>query len=123
MHERSLVQSLLTQVEQLRQEHDAVTVDAITVEIGPLSGVESELMRQAFNELAPNHFLNSPLLHIDAIPLRIRCRSCGLESSVTGLSLKCPECTSIRVHIIRGDEIRLIDVELQVPLATEEEPS
>lgn len=116
MHERSLVQSLLTQVEQLCQQHDALSVETITVEIGPLSGVESELVRLAFDELVSEYFDNSPQLHIDTIRLRLRCRSCGRESSVDGVSLKCPECASVRVHIVRGDQIRLIDVAMQVPV-------
>jgi len=121
MHERSLVHSLLTQVKQLSNQHDAETVDSVTVEIGPLSGVEAELVREAFDELAAEHFTNCPLLHIDLVPLQIRCRSCGRESSVSELSLKCPECASSRVHIVRGDEFRLIDVAMQVPVTTDGE--
>jgi len=104
------------QVEQLRTEHDALAVDAVTVELGPLSGVEAELVREAFNQLAADQFTTCPLLHIDTIPLQIRCQSCGRESSVAGLSLKCPECASSRVRILRGDEFRLIDVAMQVPV-------
>ncbi len=116
MHERSLVHSLLKQVKQFSDQHEAESVDAVTVEIGPLSGVEAELVREAFEELASEHFTSCPLLHIDAVPLQVRCRSCGRASSVSGMSLKCPECASSRVHIIRGDEFRLIDVAMQVPV-------
>lgn len=116
MHERSLVQSLLTQVEQLRRKHGGVAVDSICVEIGPLSGVEPELVRSAFDELAAGRFERCPTLQLDMIPLQIRCRSCGRESSVAGLDLRCPECASVRVHVVRGDEMRLIDVGMQVPV-------
>ncbi len=121
MHERSLVQSLLMQVERLRAEHDAVAVDMVKVEIGPLSGVEPQLVQQAFDELVTERFSPVPSLEIRMVPLQIRCRSCGRESSVRGLSLKCPECASSRVHVVRGDEFRLIDVDLQVPVGLEGE--
>ncbi len=113
--------SLLKQVKQLCGQHEAVAVDAVTVEIGPLSGVEAQLVREAFEELAEIQFTNCPLLQINDVPLQIRCRSCGRHSSVAGISLRCPECASSRVQIIRGDEFRLIDVAMQVPVAIEGE--
>ena len=64
MHEHSLVRSLLDQVEQLRRENGAVSVDVVTVEIGPLSGVEPDLIHSAFEQLAPLCFQPFPrLLH------------------------------------------------------------
>lgn len=119
MHERSLVRSLLTQVEQLQTQNGAVAVDTVHVEIGPLSGVEPVLLAGAFEELAGDVFEPQPTLQIDTVPLQIRCRSCGRESSVGGLTLRCPECASSRVHVVRGDELRLIDVGLQVPVTSE----
>ena len=51
MHEESLVRSLLHQVEDLAQQHHATEVEDIEVEIGPLSGVEPLLVREAFERL------------------------------------------------------------------------
>ena len=47
MHEESLVRSLLEQVRRLVREHAAETVERIEVEVGPLSGVELDLLRSA----------------------------------------------------------------------------
>ena len=114
MHEKSLVKSLLTQVEQLRVDNHATYVDRVTVEVGPLSGVEPELIRSAFDEVASEQFEVAPVLDIRLIQLQIRCRSCLHEASVEGLTLQCPECKSSKVQVIRGDEFRLIDVSIQV---------
>ncbi len=116
MHEKSLVQSLLKQVEQIRVENGGQSVDQITVEIGPLSGVESELIECAFRELAPQFFSAPPVLNLQNVPLQLRCRSCDLESAVDGLTLQCPNCLSNQVCIIRGDEFRLVDVSMQIPV-------
>lgn len=116
MHEKSLVQSLLTQVEQLRVQNDATTVDRVTVEIGPLSGVEPDLVQTAFDEVAPERFASPPMLDIRLVRMQIRCRTCRHEAAVEGVTLKCPECESTKVQIIRGDEFRLIDVSMQVPV-------
>jgi len=119
MHETSLVKSLLKQVEQIMVEHEAISVDSISVEIGPLSGVEAELVRDAFSQLLPTAKLGLPQLQIDEIALQIRCRECGTDSAVDGLTLQCPSCQSRQIQILRGDEFRLIDVSLQVPVSSQ----
>ena len=116
MHETSLVRSLLTQVEQIMIQHEATSVDSVTVEIGPLSGVEGDLVQAAFLQLSPT-VPGMPQLVIREIGLQILCRDCEVESAVAGLTLQCPICRSPRVQILRGDEFRLIDVSIQVPVA------
>ena len=117
MHERSLVRSLLTQVEELRTQHNAVSIDRVTVEIGPLSGVEALLVDEAFQQLAPLRFGNTPQLLINIVPLQVRCLSCGLESTLQDLKIQCTDCGSVRVHITHGDEFRLIDVDMQLSVS------
>ncbi len=119
MHEKSLVQSLLRQVEAIMREHQAVRVQTVTVEIGPLSGVESLLVEDAFSELVLTSQIGRPSLNVQVVDLTIRCRNCEQESSTPGLTLKCQLCGSNKVQIIRGDEFRLMDVSLQVPAKSE----
>lgn len=114
MHEQSLVRSLLKQVDQLRIDNDAISVGMVTVELGPLSGVEPELIAVAFRELVSDYFDEQPTLNIRLVPLQVRCRSCRHESAVENITLECPECSSTKVQIIRGDEFRLLDVSMQV---------
>lgn len=120
MHEKSLVRSLLKQVEHIRKQNKAVSVDRITVEIGPLSGAEAELVQSAFDELAPQQFADRPVLDIQNVKLQIRCRECLQESAISGITFHCPDCQSSRVQVVRGDEFRLIDVSMQVPAAAGE---
>ena len=51
MHEESLIRSLLRQVDQLKQIHQGLEVEEIEVEVGPLSGVEPLLLKDAFERL------------------------------------------------------------------------
>jgi hydrogenase nickel incorporation protein HypA/HybF len=73
-------------------------------------------VQSAFNELAPEQFDAPLVLDIRLIRMQIRCRSCRHVAAVEGITLKCPECGSSKVQIIRGDEFRLIDVSMQVPV-------
>jgi len=101
------------------REHHAVSVQAVTVEIGPLSGVESLLVEDAFSESLLTSQIGRPSLNIQIVDLTIRCRDCEQESSSPGLTLKCQLCGSNKVRITHGDEFRLMDVSLQVHAKSE----
>ena len=49
MHELSVCQGLLRQVEKVAAEHDARAVDRILLRVGALSGVEPDLLSHAFD--------------------------------------------------------------------------
>ncbi|MCA9080324.1 MAG: hydrogenase maturation nickel metallochaperone HypA [Planctomycetaceae bacterium] len=127
MHEQSLVRSLLTQVEQLRIEHGADVVTRVEVEIGPLSGVEPLLVREAFELLVAaeqdanaNSQLRPDLeLVIHTVPLGCRCRECGSEWSADSCRFVCDHCRSNSVQVISGDEFRLKNITVRMPQQAE----
>ena len=127
MHEASLVESLLDQVAQCVQrtfalqhaylfqgEHAAELsqVVRIEVELGPLSGVEPELMRLAFERLAPPFGLSHAALVLDWVPLTTRCVDCGVAAEHTTAVFHCPACGGSRVSVERGDAVILKNIEL-----------
>lgn len=107
MHERSLVKTLLKQADQIARENDAANVAEVSVEIGPLSGVEVELVKTAFEELSP-----SSKLKVIEVPLTVRCTRCHAESDLTDFVFRCDSCGSGEVKVISGDEFRLISLTL-----------
>ena len=77
MHEESLMRSLLKQVEQLAQQHQAISVEEIEVEIGPLSGVEPLLLSSAFDRLKDDApICANAVLEIKTVDLLVKCRDC-----------------------------------------------
>lgn len=113
MHEMSLVRALLTQVDRIVDEHSARGAAGIEVEIGPLSGVEIELVRSAFDQLVTSSHSKDAILSIKKAPLVIECRSCGRESELSQFVFRCSECESGRVRVVRGDEFRLLSVTVE----------
>jgi hydrogenase nickel incorporation protein HypA/HybF len=105
MHERSLVKTLLRHVNQVAAENHACNVLDVTVQIGPLSGVEVGLVESAFNELA-----NTIKLNIVETALVIECLECNRVSELPGFFFRCPGCDSGRVQVISGDEFRLVSL-------------
>ena len=69
MHELAICQALMEQVERIAEEERADQVLSIHLAIGPLSGVESRLLEQAFsvaraNRPRPDSISLSPLKKI-----------------------------------------------------------
>jgi hydrogenase nickel incorporation protein HypA/HybF len=112
MHEISLVRSLLSQVQTLVTDNNADSAEKIVVDIGPLSGVEIELVKSAFVQLAGENGQPGAELIVHEVPLVVRCRDCDLESELSNFVFRCHKCNSGSVQVIRGDEFRLVSVTL-----------
>lgn len=110
MHEVSLVRSLLEQVDRIVAEQGGRAAVEVRVEIGPLSGVEPLLVKEAFTQLA-----GDGTLIIDEVTLTARCDSCHTEFELESFRFVCPHCDSRETHIVRGDAFRLMSVTVDVP--------
>ncbi len=113
MHELSVCESLLTQVRATAEANHATAVGRITVRLGPLSGVEADLLSQAFTIARNGPLTNEAVLAIETQPVRVRCRDCGNENDAATNRLLCGACNSYRVDLISGDELLLAQVELR----------
>ncbi|WP_295404744.1 hydrogenase maturation nickel metallochaperone HypA [uncultured Thiocystis sp.] len=115
MHELSLCQSLLDQVEQIAREHGATRVDRILLKVGPLSGVEGALLQHAYPLAAAGTIAAQAELVIEPSQIRVRCRQCEAETDATPNRLLCGACGSFETRLISGDELLLANLELTIP--------
>ncbi|HDP89717.1 MAG TPA: hydrogenase maturation nickel metallochaperone HypA [Thioalkalivibrio sp.] len=112
MHELSVCQSVISQVEQVARAHDATGVSLVQLSIGPLSGVEPALLAQAFPIAQAGTLAEGAVLELESLPIRVRCRSCGAETDAAANRLLCGACGDWQTTIISGDELLLTRVEL-----------
>ena len=113
MHELSVCEALLSQVRATASTHGAGSVGRITVRVGPLSGVEPDLLSQAFTIARNGPMTSEATLEIESQPIRIHCRDCGNENEAAANRLLCQNCGSYKVNLISGDELLLAQVELR----------
>jgi hydrogenase nickel incorporation protein HypA/HybF len=111
VHELAICQALLEQVEGIARER-AGRVSRVRLAVGPLSGVEPGLLARAYPLACAGTAAEGSELDIDEAPVRVRCRSCGAESSASANRLLCGECGDWRTDLASGDELLLLDVEL-----------
>lgn len=102
----------MAQVRALAQQHGATSVGAITVRIGPLSGVEPDLLDRAFGIARGGPPVDQATLVVERVPLVVRCRDCEAEGPARPNRMLCAECNSYHVDVISGDEMLLARVEL-----------
>ncbi len=112
MHELSVCQAMVTQVETIARTHGARGVRRVFLRVGPLSGVEPQLLAQAFPLACAGTVVQQADLCIETLPLRVHCDTCGEESPALPNRLVCGACGDWHTKIISGDELLLTSVEL-----------
>jgi hydrogenase nickel incorporation protein HypA/HybF len=115
MHELSVCQSLLDQVQEIARDHGATRVERILLQIGPLSGVEAALLRNAYPLAAAGTLAEDAILDIEPAAVRVHCTQCGADSDATPNRLLCAACGSHQTRLVSGDELLLARVELTIP--------
>lgn len=113
MHELAVCQALMEQVEQIADRERARRVLALVLKIGPLSGVEADLLADAFPIAAAGSRAEGAELRIERLPVRVHCHRCGADSDATPNRLVCGTCGDYRTQLISGDEMLLASVELE----------
>jgi hydrogenase nickel incorporation protein HypA/HybF len=115
MHELSLCQALLDQVEQIAREHGATSVERILLKVGPLAGVEPTLLQHAYPLAAVGTIAEHAQLVIEPAQVRVHCSACGAETDATPNRLLCGACGAFQTRLVSGDELLLANLELTIP--------
>ena len=113
MHEYSIVQSLMEQVETLAKENDAKKVLKVIVKIGVMSGVEPHLLEIAFNTFKEKTVCDSAEFIMNIQPLTVLCKECQAESELEKIHYCCPMCSSLDVKVIDGEDMFLMSLEME----------
>lgn len=112
MHEFAVCQDMLTQIESIAAEEQAAAVDMVTVRIGPLSGIEAHLLKQAFPLAAAGTVAEKAELIVEELPIKVKCQICNAETEAKANRLICGECGDYHTQLLSGDEMLLASVEL-----------
>ena len=112
MHELSVCLSLIEEVKRVARQNGAGTVTRIIVKVGPLSGVEPDLLRNAYPLAAAGTVAEKAELEIELSDIVVSCSQCGGESPATANKLLCAHCGDFRTNLVSGNEMVLQSLEL-----------
>ncbi|MFW6134157.1 MAG: hydrogenase maturation nickel metallochaperone HypA [Elusimicrobiota bacterium] len=114
MHELSIVQSMVNQLQQSLTSEQLPKVESISVKVGEFSGIIPDTMSFAFTAIKNETPFKNSKLDIVTVPFKASCKSCG---STFGMKERfifiCPECNSRDLDILSGKELYIESVELK----------
>ena len=113
MHELSIAQSVIEQVEQAAGKEKAVRVLTVTLAIGALSGIERESLEFVFPMAAEGTIAAGAVLVVEEVPATAKCRACHAESDAQTPLLTCGKCGSSDVDVSGGRDLFIKSVELE----------
>ena len=113
MHELSVCLSLLEQVGSIAAQKKSTRVTRIELRVGPLSGVEADLLRNAWPLACAGTIAVDAELVIEEADVVVRCSVCAAETTASPNRLLCGECGDFRTNLVSGDEMILQRVELE----------
>lgn len=120
MHELSITQSILALCEEQARGH---RVEVVVVEIGSLSGVIPESIEFCFDACSRGTLLNGARIEIEIVPGLGRCPVCEVEVPLQSIFDSCPSCGAYGLQVLAGEELRVKELELEMPRGELEEPS
>ena len=113
MHEYSVVQALLEQIEGIAAENEATKVTKIITKIGVMSGIEAHLLEIAFNTFKEKTICDGAEFVMNIQPLVIECQECGEKDELEKIHYCCQKCESTNVKVVDGEDMFLMSLEME----------
>lgn len=110
MHELSIAQSVLSIAENAMPENNKATVTSVGLQIGELSSIEIDSLEFAFSVIKLNTILNNAELIIEVIKGEAECNECKTIFPACSFGSCCPHCQSYSKKIIKGREMRVLNI-------------
>jgi hydrogenase nickel incorporation protein HypA/HybF len=113
MHELSITESLLNTATEYAQKNSAKKVLALNLIIGDLSGIFDDSIQFYWDMISSDSICEKSVLNFDKRKAIMKCDSCENEFSLSGELLPCPNCGSMNLKIIAGNEFQLESIEIE----------
>jgi len=119
MHEVSLVRTISSTLEAEFPAEELSRLTDIRLRVGLLSNVQPVLMQNAFAAVQEGEGkFPGVRLHIEVLPVRVRCEVCTHESEIHNYKFACAHCGKPTSNVIQGNELLIHKVEFADAAAT-----
>jgi len=113
MHELSVTESILRIANEHASKAGASKVTDIHIVIGKLSSIVDDSVQFYWDLVSKETLCEGAQLHFQRIQPRFRCEDCGTEYELVGEMTPCPNCQSIHIKILSGEEFFLESIEIE----------
>jgi hydrogenase nickel incorporation protein HypA/HybF len=112
MHEVGLMDEAVRVAVERAQSAGATRVHPMTMSVGPISGVDREALRQAFEVVTAATPAQHACLTLEDVPTQCWCESCDSAFAPADPVFRCPTCGQLSSDVRQGHEFDLIAVEV-----------
>jgi hydrogenase nickel incorporation protein HypA/HybF len=113
MHELTITQSILSIVLEKAQQVKARKITRVDLLMGRLTGYVPECIQLQFDILSHKTAADGARISFKQPPARIYCRNCKISYDTESFDLKCPECRSLEIDILTGEELYVESMEVE----------
>jgi hydrogenase nickel incorporation protein HypA/HybF len=117
MDERELANHVLEVADQTAYQNSARRVIGIQLSIGGRRVLNLEHLASIFQEAARGTVAEGAKLTVIIQPVRHHCRQCGAQFDGPAQEVPCPECGHPRTELTGGEEIRVMEIQVDEPAA------
>ncbi len=113
MHELALAENILEIVKGSMSANGGGKLKSVKVRVGELAGVVPESLDFCFTALINGTEMESAKLEVERCDIVAHCLDCGTDSIVDGMTFKCAACGGGNVKVISGNELQVIEIEVE----------
>jgi hydrogenase nickel incorporation protein HypA/HybF len=113
MHELSIAMSIVDMAQE-EAERRGVMIDAVHLELGPLSGVVADALLFSYEMACSGTRLEGSRLVIKDVAIEVYCPSCKVQRVLPSMQwFCCPECGTPTPSVIHGRELAITALEVR----------
>ena len=113
MHEASIAISLIETVSDICRQEGFDSIESVRLKVGKAAGILPDALLFAFNAAKAGTIASRAELIIEYVALGGFCNDCGSQfESDERFVYSCPRCRSSAIKITRGNEMQIIDMEV-----------
>ena len=117
MHEMGITQEVLLNVVDAATAAGATRINSVTLTVGGLTDVVPDSLQFAWECLTPGSPAEGAVLEIVESGGRSVCLQCSVEFDHDKFDRHCEACGSFATQVIRGDELRIEHIDVDLPEA------
>ena len=112
MHELGIVYHIIRDVENVARVNGVSRVSSVTLLLGEVSGVVSELLLDAWRWAADKKPITQGAeLIVEPVDAVTHCEACGRDYGTVEYGKTCPHCGSGETYLLQGQEVMIKQIE------------
>jgi hydrogenase nickel incorporation protein HypA/HybF len=113
MHELAVTESLIATATEYAQKNEAKKVISLNLLIGVLSGIVDDSVQFYWDIISADTICSQAKLNIERRSAKFKCQTCQTEYALNDELSPCPNCGSVDIRAISGDEFLLQSIEIE----------